>query len=268
MQTSAWDLCSGVSTFTLDRPGRSIRVKPESKSKVSSSWTPPPLFQAYPQASKHARLAVPNISPDTILRIQATQAGSSSNPIPPGEVEGGNLVGAKKNKKDAKDKKPIKRSGTNALDQIVAIKKIFVLVTTGYLLQYSGEGSYDRLPEKIMRLGPASAAFASDSIPGKHHVVQISQRSSDDGTPPPAAGRTFLSRLGLQTAEARRSVRTYLVIMSSAQEMNSWLIALKKKKWSNSKRKEVRSPPNFLRVSSFLPFQSWDLLITSSLRFI
>lgn len=216
------------STFTLDRPSRGARVKPEQKSKVSSSWTPPPLFQAYPQASKYARLAVPNIAPDTILRIHATQAGSFRNPFQPGEAEGGDAEAAKKGKKDAKDKKHVKRGGANSLDQIVFLKKIFVLVTAGYLLQYSGEGSYDRLPEKIMRLGPASAAFASDSIPGKHHVVQISQKSTDDGTAPAAAGRTFLSRFGLQTAESRRAVRTYLVIMSSAQEMNSWLIALRK----------------------------------------
>ncbi|KAI7968571.1 hypothetical protein EIK77_006590 [Talaromyces pinophilus] len=218
------------STFTLDRPGRGTRVKPEPKSKVSSSWTPPPLFQAYPQASKHARLAVPNIAPDTILRIHATQAGNFRNPFQPGEADGGDADAdvAKKGKKDAKDKKPVKRGGANSLDQIVFLKKIFVLATAGYLLQYSGEGSYDRLPEKIMRLGPASAAFASDSIPGKHHVVQISQKSTDDGTAPAATGRTFLSRFGLQTAESRRSVKTYLVIMSSAQEMNSWLIALRK----------------------------------------
>ncbi|RAO66833.1 uncharacterized protein BHQ10_002845 [Talaromyces amestolkiae] len=216
------------STFNSDRPGRSTRVKPEPKSKVSSSWTPPPLFQAYPQASKHARLAVPNISPDTILRIHATQAGNFRNPLQPGEVEGGDADAAKKGKKDAKDKKPMKRGGANALDQIVFLKKIFVLVTAGYLLQYSGEGSYDRLPEKIMRLGPASAAFASDSIPGKHHVLQISQKSTDDGTAPAAVGRTFLSRFVLQTAESRRAVRTFLVVMSSAQEMNNWLIALRK----------------------------------------
>lgn len=216
------------STFNLDRPSRSTRVKPEAKSKVSSSWTPPPLFQAYPQASKHARLAVPNISPDTVLRIQATQAGNFRNPSQPGEGEGGDASAAKKGKKDTKDKNPVKRGRSNTLDQIVLLKKIFVLVTAGYLLQYTGEGSYDRPPEKIMRLGPASAAFASDSIPGKHHVVQISQKSTNDGTAPAAAGRTFLSRFGLQTAESRRSVRTFLVIMSSAQEMNNWLIALRK----------------------------------------
>lgn len=216
------------STSNLDRPSKGNKVKPEPKSKVSSSWTPPPLFQAYPQASKHARLTVPNISADTILRFHATQAGDFLNSSPASEREGGDADAAKKSKKDAKDKKPVKRGRTNSLDQIIFLKKIFVLVTAGYLLQYSGEGSYDRLPEKIMRLGPASAAFASDSIPGKHHVVQISQKSTDDGTVPAAAGRTFLSRFVLQTTESRRSVRTFLVVMPNAQEMNSWLITLRK----------------------------------------
>ncbi|EED15443.1 peptidase family M20/M25/M40 protein [Talaromyces stipitatus ATCC 10500] len=217
------------STFNVETPNKSTRVRPELKSKVSSSWTPPPLFQAYPQASKHARLAVPNISPDSILRIHATQAANLRNPSQQGEAEGADADTTKKNGKAARDKKPVRRAGSTTLDQIVFLKKIFVLVTTGYLLQYSGEGNYDRLPEKIMRLGPTSAAFASDSIPGKHHVLQISQKSTDDGAPAAAtSGRTFLSRFGLQTAESRRAVRTFLVVMSSAQEMNSWLVALRK----------------------------------------
>ncbi|EEA22655.1 hypothetical protein TMatcc_001496 [Talaromyces marneffei ATCC 18224] len=230
------------STFNSDRPRRSTQVKPEPNSKVASSWTPPPLFQAYPQASKHARLAVPNISPDTILRTQATQAVNSRNASQPDEGEGGDADVAKNGKKGAKDKKPVKRGRANTLDQVVLLKKIFVLVTAGYLLQYSGEGSYNRLPEKIMRLGPASAAFASDSIPGKHHVVQISQKSIDDGTAPAASGRTFLSRFGLHTSESRRSVRTFLVIMSSAQEMNSWLIAFRKMIESLGGKKYVPEP--------------------------
>ncbi|EON63650.1 hypothetical protein W97_02878 [Coniosporium apollinis CBS 100218] len=38
--------------------------------------------------------------------------------------------------------------------------KLYILVTSGCLLQYAGEGPSDRLPEKILQLGKDSAAFA------------------------------------------------------------------------------------------------------------
>ncbi|OKL62554.1 hypothetical protein UA08_02943 [Talaromyces atroroseus] len=211
------------SSFRSEQPSRA-KPKPEPKSKVNASWVPPPLFQAYPQALKHARLSIPNISADSILRIQATQGNNPQQ----SERDGADPESADRNKKEAKDKKTGRRGGSSALGNIILLSKIFVLVTAGYILQYAGEGGYDRLPEKVMRLGPASAAFASDAIPGKPYVLQISQKSSDDGKAPATGGRTFLSRFGLQGAESRRTVRTFLVIMASPQEMNSWLIALRK----------------------------------------
>lgn len=50
-------------------------------------------------------------------------------------------------------------------------RKIFILVTSGYLLQYASAGSFDRVPEKMMKLGKDSVAFASDAIPGKHVCI-------------------------------------------------------------------------------------------------
>jgi hypothetical protein len=37
---------------------------------------------------------------------------------------------------------------------------------------FRGEGKHDRLPERMLLLGPQSVAFASDAIPGKHWVVE------------------------------------------------------------------------------------------------
>lgn len=217
------------STFSLEKSSKpTTKTKPEIKSKATPSWAPPPLFQAYPQALKHARLAVPNISTETLLRLQATRSEQASDGFHQGEKQDGDNDAVKKNKKDVKDKRPAKRGESNALDQIILLKKIFVLVTSGYLLQYSGEGNYARLPEKVMRLGAESAAFASDAIPGRHYVVNITQKSTPEGTVPPTPGRKFLSRFGLQTAESRRAVRTLLVVMPNAHEMNSWLITLRK----------------------------------------
>lgn len=59
-------------------------------------------------------------------------------------------------KKAEKVKSKHKRQISGSLSKADWIQKIFVLVTSGYLLQYSGEGSFDRLPEKMMQLGKDS----------------------------------------------------------------------------------------------------------------
>ncbi|KAL1999652.1 hypothetical protein VTN02DRAFT_4209 [Thermoascus thermophilus] len=183
-----------------------------------TSWDPPPLFQAYPQSIKHACLLAPTLSADSILRINASKRGSSAR-----EDAQTNDNGARK-----KEEKKHSRKRSGSISKTEWTHKIFVLVTSGYILQYAGEGNFDRLPEKMMQLGPTSVAFASDAIPGKHWVLQISQTSDDDGTVPLEAPRTFLSRLGFQTADSRRSARSFLMVLNSPEDMNSWLVAVRR----------------------------------------
>lgn len=183
-----------------------------------TSWDPPPLFQAYPQSIKHACLLAPTLSADSILRINASRRGSSAR-----EDAQNNDNGARK-----KEEKKHSRKMSGSISKTEWTHKIFVLVTSGYILQYAGEGNFDRLPEKMMQLGPTSVAFASDAIPGKHWVLQISQTSDDDGTVPLEAPKTFLSRLGFQTADSRRSARSFLMVLNSPEDMNSWLVAVRR----------------------------------------
>ncbi|KAL2008760.1 hypothetical protein VTN00DRAFT_6954 [Thermoascus crustaceus] len=183
-----------------------------------TSWDPPPLFQAYPQSIKHACLLAPTLSADSILRLNASRRGSSAR------------EDAQNNDNDARKKEEKKHSRrmSGSISKTEWTHKIFVLVTSGYILQYAGEGNFDRLPEKMMQLGPTSVAFASDAIPGKHWVLQISQTSDDDGTVPLEAPKTFLSRLGFQTADSRRSARSFLMVLNSPEDMNSWLVAVRR----------------------------------------
>ncbi|KAF2817404.1 uncharacterized protein BDZ99DRAFT_348480, partial [Mytilinidion resinicola] len=106
--------------------------------------------------------------------------------------------------------------------------KVYVLVTSGYVLQYAGEGPSDRLPEKILQLGTESAAFACDLIPGKHWVLQISQSAKEDGTVSSFPAKSLLSRLRLQSSGAKRTASSFFLIMESAEEMDTWLTAVRR----------------------------------------
>ncbi len=64
-------------------------------------------------------------------------------------------------KKSEKAKSKHRRQISGSLSRADWTQKIFILVTSGYLLQYSGDGSFDRLPEKMMQLGKDSGKQTS-----------------------------------------------------------------------------------------------------------
>lgn len=208
---------------------RSTSLKKERSPRPSSTWHPPPLFQAYPQAIKHDTLQASTLSADTILRISNQKCNKNlreqmmSSTADLGSVEG-DVV---KTKQDDKEKKHRRRM-SGSISKAEWTQKIYVLVTSGYLLQYSGEGSFDRLPERIMQLGKTSAAFASDVIPGKHWVLQISQTSTEEGTISVNTTRSVFSRMILRSADTRRVTSSFLLVLGSPEEMNAWLIAVRK----------------------------------------
>ena len=203
--------------------------KKERSPRSSKTWDPPPLFQAYPQAVKHGNLSTPAASADTILRMDKQRQGQDSQQDKPQNISNLGTVqstgGNDQNKPDP-GKRP-KHRKSEAISQMEWTNKIYVLATAGYLLQYAGEGSFDRLPEKIMQLGKDSAAFACDAIPGKHWVLQISQTSAEDGPLLGSRSRSVFSRLGFR-GDSRRCVSTLLLVLNSAEDMNSWLVAVRK----------------------------------------
>jgi hypothetical protein len=201
---------------------KSVKRDRPPRPRPVTAWDPPPLFQAYPQAVKHANLQAPTTSAAAILRASGHRRTNSlrddvSN-APDEESEDTN-TGEKK-----KDEKDRKRSNSRA----EWTHKIYVLVTSGYLLQYAGEGNFDRLPEKMMQIGKDSAAFASDAIPGKHWVLQISQTLSDEGVIPGTNSKSLFSRLGFRGADARRSTRSFLLVFDNPEEMDSWLVTVRR----------------------------------------
>ncbi|MCJ1378701.1 hypothetical protein MMC17_001800 [Xylographa soralifera] len=190
------------------------------------TWNPPPLFQAYPQAVKHSNLPAPTSSVDAILRMEKQRRTNekkqglpqSTADTSPEQIEAGET---QQEAIPAKGHKSRKSAG----GQIEWTSKVFVLTTSGFLLQYAGDGNFDRLPEKILQLGKDSAAFASDVIPGKRWVLQILQASDEAGATTNSI--SVLSRLGFRS-ERRRLVSSFLLVLDSPEEMNSWLVAVRK----------------------------------------
>ncbi|KAL9613469.1 MAG: hypothetical protein Q9167_002015 [Letrouitia subvulpina] len=200
--------------------------KPTSRSKsfrrdpVASTlipWDPPPLFQAYPQAIKHATLSAPPTSADDIIRLLSDKKQKRRWD----HEEGASSITPNSN-------------GTKANDDVGGLcwgnwsRKIYVFVTSGYFLQYSAEGSFDRLPEKIMPIGKDSVAFASDAIPGKHWVLQISHASDEDGTPRIESHRSFFKMLGFRSDTKRCSASNMLLVLDNPEELESWLVVVRK----------------------------------------
>lgn len=140
-----------------------------------------------------------------------------------GEGQNGSAAGKKPEKAKTKHRRQI----SGSISKSDWTQKIFVLVTSGYLLQYSGEGSFDRLPEKMMQLGKDSVAFASDAIPGKHWVLQVSQAMDSDGVPA-ADSRSLLSRLAFRGADYRRSCTSLLLVLNSAEDMDLWIAVVRR----------------------------------------
>jgi hypothetical protein len=201
-----------------------------SRPRPPDDWDPPPLFQAYPQAVKHGALQGTNLSTETLLRAQhyrqhalMPNAFGSTTSLPfVREGPEGDQV-AHETKKLVASRR---FSTLNEAPELV--EKIFVLATSGRLCQYAGEGNYDRMPEKVLHLGEKSAAFACDLIPGKHWVVQVVQAANEDGVATINKSRSILSRLRMPSSAARRATTSFLLIFSSAEDMDGWLRAIRK----------------------------------------
>lgn len=222
-------LSTTVEHPTIEEMQARAQIKPRNGKQLGKpqprgglvAWDAPPLFKAYPQAIKHSTLPASILSPDAILRMRAKRFGdiAGDQPMSPNS----DLLSDTDTEK-SKKKKGWNGSGPEIVSEWTT--KIYILVTSGCLLQYSSEGTFDRLPEKVLQLGKASAAFATDVIPGRHWVLQVSSALEADGT---AASdqRSLFSRLPFRVAE-RRQASNFLMVFESADDMDGWLATLRR----------------------------------------
>ncbi|KAL2833048.1 hypothetical protein BDW59DRAFT_139098 [Aspergillus cavernicola] len=237
-----------VSSATPDPPSQPMnqfrsRLQPKHRTKTTEedqppaedvAWKPPPLFKAYPQGLKHATLPAPALSGDSIMRLHATfkARGASlqdddQQASQPANEEPSEDLSARK-KKLVKEKKKYMRALSDNIEKSEWTRKVYILATSGYILQYPGEGKHDRSPEKMLLLGPKSVAFASDAIPGKHWVLQVSQGSEEDGSANSVeTPRPLFSRFGFHRSHARRLAQNLLLVFTDPDEMSSWLLAVR-----------------------------------------
>jgi hypothetical protein len=235
-----------VSTPTLTSPTtprarttlKTARPRPAATDSKPTSqdqygWKPPPLFQAYPQSYKHECLSAPAMSADAILRLHAT-TGRSIAEVAPDET-----ADAARKKREQKERKHL-RTLSGTINKVEWTTKIYVLATAGFILQYAGEGKNDRLPESMLQLGPQSVAFASDAIPGKHWVLQVSHKAAAENGPvaPESAKSGRFSRFGFHRSNAKRMASSFLMVFDNPDSMISWLTAVRAEI-------EVRGGPKF-----------------------
>lgn len=195
-------------------------VRPQQNPEGIAAWNPPPLFQAYPQAVKHAHLPACTVSADVVLRLHTHKSsGSLAGLLSPSAPE------APEDITSEKPKRRHRRNNSGSASRFEWTSKVYVLVTSGYLLQYAGEGPFNRLPERVLQLGKDSAAFASDAIPGRHWVIQVSSVAEPDRSP--SSHSSLRSRLPFRGQERRHS-STFLMVFESAVEMDGWITTLRR----------------------------------------
>lgn len=184
-------------------------------------WEPLPLFKVYSRSIKYTTLPAPCLSAETILRhnTQRSQAESTGDSA---------YTTRESHDEEPTTSKKGKRKSLRSIDMLNKAgwtRKIYLLDTEGHMLQYGIEGPFDRLPEKILKLGPNTAAFASDAIPGKHWVIQISNSMDDKvGTSDPK--KHFFTLLGHD--HKREEQKSILMVLNSPEEMESWLASVRK----------------------------------------
>lgn len=208
-------------TATVKSPARSTFASPSPSSPTKrrgslATWEPVPLFQAWPQALRSATLPA-CVQADHLLKMHNKKESTTFVNHPDISSDDKGIFAEMAKKKHRRNSFSLKLDWTT---------KIYILVTAGYLLQYAGEGTHDRLPEKVVQLGKDSAAFASDVIPGRHWVLQVSS-IFDEATAASQDTRSLLGKFGLREKE-RRQASDILMVFEAAGDMESWMTLLRK----------------------------------------
>lgn len=210
---------------TSNRPATSRAVTTPSRLD-HVSFEPPPLFQAYSRATKYASLEAPDqshVAPVDHRTHRLKQMASINGLRKRQSMDFASLTGTK-SKRD-----PIVRAQSSlSQDSNYGSRKVYVLADAGYLLEYAGDGPFDRMPEAILKLEKESNAFASELIPGKPWVLQVVQKPA---VADPAV-RTLRSRNSFffkkQKPDTSRSASSLSLVCESSAELDEWLTAIRK----------------------------------------
>lgn len=194
-------------------PGRKGSLQYSMSHESLAAWEMPQLFKAFPQTVRQATLPAVTMHTEMVLRLHEKSVSAAAESL---ILESSNT----------KEKSRRKHAKNPSLSNLQWTTKIYLLVTSGYLLQYSGLGNYDRLPEKVLKLSQASAAFVTDSIPGKHWVLQVSATTEQEAVTATNEPKSLLSKLALLTAD-KRETANMLMVFENPDDLDSWMITLR-----------------------------------------
>lgn len=264
---SRTDLADGLRSSRTEPPSRagssmSIRTHRTQKSgnatrhptarRISQDqrivgWNPPPLFQAFARSTKHGLVEVTTASPEALIaKSRAKKIGALQ--IAPDAAPRGSTDTGRSGEVLRLGRFTSRNSNSVHVSHVDVERKIFVLVTSGHLLQYSEYGPSGRLPEKVLLLCEASAAFASDLISGRPHVAQVSQAVDEQGLPV-APTNSLLSRLGSRSSTAKKLISDVLLILPDGDELKSWLSAIRQQ------IEELGGPPGSAFAEAEVPVE-------------
>lgn len=226
----------GSSPITSPKRRMSSRFKLSSDAKPAksgSSQDPSPLYKALPRSIKHASLASSALPAETVLQNNA-QNGVSHYP-PRDDVETGITALASQPYLDPPPNQGSIRKlihqdwnrKPSSLKTAETTHKLFLIMVNGYILQYSVDGAFDRPPEKGIQLGHKTVvAFASDALPGKPYLIQVSEIPDIADYTLPNEKKKFLNRFTF--SEHKPQSTSMLLIFDTAEEMDIWLTILRK----------------------------------------
>ncbi|KAM3513288.1 hypothetical protein MY11210_003064 [Beauveria gryllotalpidicola] len=196
-------------------PSRKASYQDNGSHESLAAWEMPPLFKAFPQTIRQATLPAVTMSTEMVLRLHEKNITAA--------IAAEQLTTEERNSRE----KAKKRHGKNpSLSNLQWTTKIYLLTTSGHLLQYSGAGNYDRLPEKVLKLSHTSAAFVTDSIPGKHWVLQASSNTDQDTGTPTIESKSILSKLSILGGE-KRETANILMVFENPSDLDSWMFTLR-----------------------------------------
>lgn len=202
-------------------------VVPIDRTGRARTFEPPPLFQVWPQATKHASFEVSHLPPETASQKSKHRGLGTALHVPNADAQSVHLSGERHSfESRMKSKSSPQDPEDGSVSPVNLPTKLIVLVTSGYLLQYAATGDPQRFPEKVLQLQKDSAAYACDLVPGKHHVLQVVQSVDASGVLMNPAS-AFFSKLGLRSQATRRAASNLLLVMSGAEDMDEWMTAIR-----------------------------------------
>lgn len=166
-----------------------------------------PLCVARLQAIHAVVLSACHLSSEIILKRSSEKAGMSTK---------------------EKRARPWGHASTRSAD-LQWTRKLFVLVP-GFLLQYAGDATEDRIPEKVLQLSPTTLAYASDAIENRPWVLCVYGNAADDLTAASEREKEkekekkgrFISKVTFKS-HVKSSASALLLVFEGAEEMDTWM---------------------------------------------